>query len=84
MGSQTQVTLTSKSTDDQDLYIGERWLVWRPGGQLLDYLYEQDMGWTLSWSAVGQDQKLLGRHSTGSLPVFCANMLMIRNLSTWQ
>lgn len=42
----------------------------------LGYLCEQDMGWTLSWSALSQDWKLWGRHSTGPLPGFCGDVLI--------
>lgn len=28
IGIQTQVSLTSNSSDDQDPFIGERWLIW--------------------------------------------------------
>lgn len=56
--------VTSEPSDDWDLFVGWRGLVRWHGGQLISCLCEQDMGWTLSWSALSRDWKLLGRHST--------------------
>lgn len=54
IGIQTQGFLISKSSDDQDLFAGERGLMWCPRGQRSGWFMRPGLE-PVCWSAVGQD-----------------------------
>lgn len=54
IGIQTQGFLISKSSDDQDLFVGERGLIWCPRGYCSGWFMRSGME-PVCWSFVGQD-----------------------------